>query len=187
MTVLSDSNHNHIIRKVGTHKTQCVHRIRPRIFKPDFPIDDIRVSKPIYPDNKRVEDTDIFDSNIPTNAELDPNENDNLDQDLIDNEPAEEKVRRQPVQSQNGPQERTPETHTRTENPPVEIEFNHFRPLTVRFGTHEETFLPTPRDESRTRVPFRDEHQKQEQQPNQTGTEDEDRMSSRASRNKQSM
>ena len=65
MKVLSDSNY--IIRKVGTHQTQCVHRMRLRLFKPEFPIDDIKVSKHLYPDTERVEDTDIFDSNIPTN------------------------------------------------------------------------------------------------------------------------
>ena len=43
MKVLSDSNY--IIRKVGTHKTQCVHRMRLRHFKPEFNIDDIIVSK----------------------------------------------------------------------------------------------------------------------------------------------
>ena len=59
MKVLSDSNY--IIRKVGTHQTQCVHRMRPRLFKPEFPIDDINVSKHLYPDTERVEDTDIFD------------------------------------------------------------------------------------------------------------------------------
>ena len=69
MKVLSDSNY--IIRKVGTHQTQCVHRMRLRLFKPEFPIDDINVSKHLYPDTERVEDTDIFDSNIPTNDEVD--------------------------------------------------------------------------------------------------------------------
>ena len=77
MKVLSDSNY--IIRKVKTHKTQCVHRMRLRQFEPEFLIDDINVSKHIYPDNERVEDTDIFDSNIPTTDEEDQIENDNLD------------------------------------------------------------------------------------------------------------
>ena len=37
---------------VGTHKTQCVHRMRLRLFKPVFPIDDINVSKHLYPTMK---------------------------------------------------------------------------------------------------------------------------------------
>ena len=69
MKVLSDSNY--IIRRVGTHKTQCLHRMRLRLFKQEFPIDDIGVSKEIYPDNERVEDTDVFDLNIPTNGTSD--------------------------------------------------------------------------------------------------------------------
>ena len=60
--------------------------MRLRMFKPEFPIDDINVSKHIYPDNERVEDTDIFDSNIPTSDEVDQNENDHRDQDLVENE-----------------------------------------------------------------------------------------------------
>ena len=85
MKVLSDSNY--IIRKVGTHKTQCVHRMRLRMFKPELPIDDINVSKHLYQYNERVEDTNIFDLNNPITDEVDQNENDNLDQDLVDNEP----------------------------------------------------------------------------------------------------
>ena len=46
LKVLSDSNY--IIRKVGTHKTQCVHRMRLRLFKPEFPSNDISVSKQFY-------------------------------------------------------------------------------------------------------------------------------------------
>ena len=95
-------------------------------------------------------------------------------------------IKRQPVQSRNTPQKRTPETHARTGNPPIEIEFNDFRPLTVLFGTQEKLILPPP-DENRIRVPLRDEHHEREQQPNQTRTEDEDRMSSRPSRNNQSI
>ena len=115
MKVLSDSNY--IIRKIGTHKTQCVHRMRLRLFKPKFPIDDIRVSKQIYPDNGRVEDTDKFDSNIPTHDEVDKNENNNLDQDLFHNEPSEEIITRQPEPIRTRSQDKTPETPTRTDNP----------------------------------------------------------------------
>ena len=64
-----------------------------RLFKPEFPIDDINVSKHLHPDNERVEDTDIFDSNIPTTDEVDQNENDNLDQDLNEDETSEKKLK----------------------------------------------------------------------------------------------
>ena len=70
-----------------------------RLFKPEFPIGDINVSKHLHPDNERVEDTDIFDSNIPTTDEVDQNENDNLDQDLNEGETSEKIVERQTVQN----------------------------------------------------------------------------------------
>ena len=180
--VLSDSNY--IIRKVSTHQTQCVHRMRLRLFKPEFPIDDINVSKHLYPDTERVEDTDIFDSNIPTTDEVDQNENDTLDQDLVEDEPSAEIV--PPVQERHSPQVFPPQITTRIEYQQVETDHNNFRPPTVRFGTREEIILPPPRDESRIRVPLRDEqHENQSQQTN-TQNEDEERMSSRPSRSNQS-
>ena len=182
MKVLSDSNY--IIRKVGTHKTQCVHRMRMRLFKPEFPIDDINVSKHLYPDNERVEDTDIFDSNIPTTDEVDQNENDNLDQDLVEDEHSEDIV--QPVQDRNSPQARPLETNTRIDNPQVETDHNVFRPPTVRFGTQEEIILPPPRNESRIGKPLRDEPHESHSQQTHTHIDDEERMSSRPSRNNQS-
>ena len=64
MKVLSDCNY--IIRKVITHQTQCVHRMRIRLFKPDYHKDNIEVIlSRLYPDGERVEDSDIFDNNIP--------------------------------------------------------------------------------------------------------------------------
>ena len=140
MKVLSDSNY--IIRKVGTHQTQCVHRMRLRLFKPEFPIDDINVSKHLYPDTERVEDTDIFDSNIPTTDEVDQNENDNLDQDLVEEEPSEEIIPQ--VQERHSPQVIPPEITTRIEYQQVETDHNNIRPPTVRFGTQEEIILPPP-------------------------------------------
>ena len=139
MKVLSDSNY--IIRKVGTHQTQCVHRMR-LLFKPEFPIDDINVSKHLYPDTERVEDTDIFDSNIPTNDEVGQNENDNLDQDLVEDETSEEIAPQ--VQERHSPQAISPERTTRTDNQQVETDHNDFRLPTVRFGTQEEIILPPP-------------------------------------------
>ena len=74
MKVLSDSNY--IIGQVGTFKTQCVHRIRLKIFKPEFPVEDVDIrNQPLYADIDRTEDSDIFDSHIPaqtqTNTESD--------------------------------------------------------------------------------------------------------------------
>ena len=158
--------------------------MRLRLFKPEFPIDDINVSKHLYPDTERVEDTDIFDSNIPTTDDVDQNENDNLDQDLVEDEPSAEIV--PPVQERHSPQVFPPEITTRIEYQQVETDHNNFRPPTVRFGTREEIILPPPRDESRIRVPLRDEqHENQSQQTN-TQNKDEERMSSRPSRSNQS-
>ena len=40
--------------------------MRIRLFKPDYQIDDIDViTNGVYPDSERVEDSDIFDNNIP--------------------------------------------------------------------------------------------------------------------------
>ena len=180
--VLSDSNY--IIRKVGTHKTQCVHRMRLRLFKPEFPIDDINVSKNLYPDSERVEDTDIFDSNIPITDEVDQDENDNLDQDLVEDEPSQNIV--PPVQERNSPQASSPETNTRIDKQQVENDHNEFRLPTVRLGTQKEIILLPARNESRIRVPLRDEQHESHSQRTNTQTEDEERMSSRPSRNNQS-
>ena len=69
MKVLSDSNY--IIRKVGTFKTQCVHRIRLKIFKLEFPVEDVDISnQPVYADTDRTKDSDIFDSHIPTQTNI---------------------------------------------------------------------------------------------------------------------
>ena len=69
LKVLSDSNY--IIRKVGTFKTQCVHRIRLKIFKPEFPVKDVDIGKqPVYADMDSTEDSDIFDSHIPTQTKI---------------------------------------------------------------------------------------------------------------------
>ena len=63
MKVLSDSNY--IIRQVGTFKTQCVHRIRLKLFKQEFPVKDVDIgNQPVYADLDRTEDSDIFDSQI---------------------------------------------------------------------------------------------------------------------------
>ena len=138
--VLSDSDY--IIRKVGTHQTQCVHRMRLRLFKPEFPIDDINVSKHLYPDTERVEDTDIFDSNIPTTDEVDQNENDNLDQDLVEEEPSEEIIPQ--VQEQLSPQVIPPEITMRIDYQQVETDHNNFRPPTVDLERKRRLFYRPP-------------------------------------------
>ena len=92
MKMLSDSNY--IIGKEGTHKTQCVHRMQLRLFKSEFCIDDISMSKQIYPDNERVEKTDLFASNILRTNEADQDEETKLDQDLVESAPSEKIVAR---------------------------------------------------------------------------------------------
>ena len=85
--VLSDSNY--IIRKVGTFKTQCVHRIRLKIFKPEFPVEDVDISnQPVYADTDRSENSDIFDSHIPTQTTI----NSHSDEPETDEETPVEKV-----------------------------------------------------------------------------------------------
>ena len=62
MKVLSDGNR--IIRKMNTHRTQCVHRMRIRLLNPEYLIDDLDVkTNCLYPDTERVENSDIFDNN----------------------------------------------------------------------------------------------------------------------------
>ena len=74
MNVLSDSNY--IIRQVGTFKTQCVHCIRLKVFKPEFPVKDVDIgNQPVYADLDRTEDSDIFDSHIPKKTETTPEQN----------------------------------------------------------------------------------------------------------------
>ena len=67
--VLSDSNY--IIRKVGTFKTQCVHRIRVKIFRPEVPVNVVDIgNQPVYADMDHTEDFDIFESHIPTQTKI---------------------------------------------------------------------------------------------------------------------
>ena len=49
---------------------QIEHRMRLRLFKLEVLIDDIIVHQQIYSYNDKVEDTDIFDSNIPRKDEV---------------------------------------------------------------------------------------------------------------------
>ena len=101
----------------------------------------------------------------------------------MEEEPSEQPVNRQLEPRRNRSPDRTPEIHSRTDNPPIQSEYNNFRPPTVCFGTQEEIILPPPRDESRKRTPLRAEQHKREPHRTKTSTEDEGRMSSRPSRN----
>ena len=78
----------------------------------------------------------------PTTDEVDQNENDNLDQDLVEEEPSEEIIPQ--VQEQHSPQVIPPEVTTRIDYQQVETDHNNFRPPRVRFGTQEEIILPPP-------------------------------------------
>ena len=64
--VLTDSNY--IIRKVGTHFTQCVHRIRLKLFKPQDAIEDINPIQPQDfrpdPSRKMIKESQNFSTTI---------------------------------------------------------------------------------------------------------------------------
>ena len=53
------TNFNYIIRKVGTFRTQCVHRVRLRPFTPNAPIPDIKEDS-----NRLFADPDAVDITI---------------------------------------------------------------------------------------------------------------------------
>ena len=62
--VLSNSK---IIRQIGTHKTQCVHRMGLPLFVPQDESDDRQVNqRDLYPHANAVEDADIFDETLPS-------------------------------------------------------------------------------------------------------------------------
>ena len=70
------SHSNYIIRKVGTFRTQCVHRMRLRPFVPHDPIDDIDDdAKKHYSDPDATDDQTIFNENLPAPDILTPAEN----------------------------------------------------------------------------------------------------------------
>ena len=65
MRVLSNSKY--IIRKIGTLRTQCVYRMRPRPFTPNASIEDIHEdSSQYFEDPDALNEQDLFDSHIPT-------------------------------------------------------------------------------------------------------------------------
>ena len=70
------SQSNYIIRKVGTFRTQCVHRMRLRPFVPHDPIEDIHDdASRHYSDPDAIDDQSIFNDNLPASETLPPAEN----------------------------------------------------------------------------------------------------------------
>ena len=61
------SNSNYIIRKIGTLRTQCVHRMRLRPFTPNAPIEDITDdSSQYFEDPDALNEQELLDNHIPT-------------------------------------------------------------------------------------------------------------------------
>ena len=141
MKVVSDSNY--IIGKVGTHKAQRVHKMRLRLFKPDYNIDNISVSKQVYPDNESIEETDIFDSNTPRTKEADQDEETKLDS------ASEEIVARRLQLPRGSALYSTPRVLTGTSISEIEIDFDDLRSTRVHFKSQEEKIPPTIHDENR--------------------------------------
>ena len=72
--VLTQSNY--IVRKVGTFRTQCVHRMRLRPFVPHDPIEDIHDDADRdYSDPDAIDDQSIFNNNLPAPEPSPPAEN----------------------------------------------------------------------------------------------------------------
>ena len=83
------TNSNYIIRKVGTHNTQCVHRIRLRPIQPQYTVDDLPHINPadFTPDpiTRTVSEPALFDEALPDllsdktfHYESDPSETPNV-------------------------------------------------------------------------------------------------------------
>ena len=65
MKVLSNSNY--VVRKIGTLRTHCVHRMRLRPSTPHAPIEDITDdSSQYFEDPDALNEQDLFDNSIPT-------------------------------------------------------------------------------------------------------------------------
>ena len=143
MKVLSDSNY--IIRQVGTFKTQCVHRIRLKLFQPDFPVKDVDIGdQPVYADMDRIEDSDIFDSQIPKHAETKPD----LNEPETDEETPVERIihikspeRRQALK-RDKPLNRLPNRLSITPQPEITIDDLPQNTPTVQFNNNDEIIPP---------------------------------------------
>ena len=151
MKVLSDSNY--IIRKVGTFKTQCVHRIRLMIFKLEFPVEDVDItSQPVYADTDRTEDSDIFDSHIPTQTKI----NSNSDEPETDEEtPVERVIRlkspdyRQAIRHDR-PLNRLPNRLSLTPQPEIKIDDLPRNAQQVQFNENDEIIPQEITEDSET-------------------------------------
>ena len=67
------TNFNYIIRKVGTFRTQCVHRMRLRPFTPNAPIPDIEEdSNRLFNDPDAADDQALFNDQIPQYPHIEP-------------------------------------------------------------------------------------------------------------------
>ena len=80
------TNFNYIIRKVGTFRTQCVHRMRLRPFTPNAPIPDIEEdSNRLFADPDAADDQALFNDHMPQHLYAEPAP-ETIDQEEIDNE-----------------------------------------------------------------------------------------------------
>ena len=67
------TNFNYIIMKVGTFRTQCVHRMRLRPFTPNAPIPDIEEdSNRLFADPDAADDQALFNDQIPQHPHIEP-------------------------------------------------------------------------------------------------------------------
>ena len=98
------------------------------------------MSKQIYPDNGRVEEADIFDSNIPLRGDTSRNQNDSINQEGVGNDQIDEvSVSRTGIRRERPPNI-VPTPLTRTRNSEIEIEINNSRPQRVRFDSQQKSF-----------------------------------------------
>ena len=147
MKVLSDSNY--VIRRVSTHQTRCVHRMRIRRFKPSYQINDPEVMNNwLYPDNEGDEDSNIFDNNIPQQArELDENETTHTRETNYFPHLGRQ-IRRYDLK-RNRPLKRSPQRLSQTPGSEVSINSEPWPSLHVRIDLRREIIRTPPSDENR--------------------------------------
>ena len=126
------SNSNYIIRRIGTHKTQCVHKMQLRPYVPHNAIDDIQVKqKELYLDTEAIRDTDSFDEKLPplpnnesdTEVEkprdrINPGNTSPFFSDIY----VPKVVTRRPVIRRDTPMGKQKQTMARSRHPPMEID-----------------------------------------------------------------
>ena len=80
------TNFNYIIRKIGTFRTQCVHRMRLHPFTPNTPIPDIEEdSNRLFADPDAADDQALFNDHILQHSHIEPAP-EIVDHEEIDNE-----------------------------------------------------------------------------------------------------